>query len=137
MIGELTTMTRSDCCAHLQAGRLGRVAFARDRQPLLLPVNYAFQYPFIVLRTDLSSVWNDLELTVVAFEVDGFDPSGAWGWSVVVEGPCIDFTDGRDEESAAMRRVPVSPWSPRPHDRWFRIVASRMTGRRFGLVPQA
>ena len=74
-------------------------------------------------------------LTAVAFEIDGWDPDGAWGWSVIVQGPAFDISETLDPYSEALRSAPVVPWAPGERMRWLKIGTTQISGRRFGAVP--
>ena len=132
---EQHEMDLDECRALLASHRFGRVAFAHDFVPLILPVNYVYEHPFVVVRTGEGAKLDDIPLSVVAFEIDGAEMNGAWGWSVVVEGPALDITTSTDDVDVALRRLPILPWAPGARHHWLKIVAGAVTGRRFGLVP--
>jgi hypothetical protein len=125
------------CRGLLASHRFGRIAFADHLVPLILPVNYVYEHPFVVVRTGPGSKLDGVPMNVVVFEIDGADVNGAWGWSVVVEGPALDITSSTDDVDVELRRLPVLPWAPGGRHHWLKIVASRVTGRRFGYVPGA
>lgn len=131
----LEKLTREECEALLRAHHLGRVGFAHDGMPAIIPVNYVYEPPHVVIRTAAGTVLDEITLTVVAFEIDDALPNGAWGWSVVVEGPALDITDSADAVDRELRRLPVLPWAPGHRHRWVKVVAANLSGRRFGVVP--
>jgi nitroimidazol reductase NimA-like FMN-containing flavoprotein (pyridoxamine 5'-phosphate oxidase superfamily) len=135
VIGALVALGARECRDLLTSHHLGRISFAVRGSPMIVPVNYVYEHPFVVLRTGTGTKLDDVPMSVVAFEIDDADPGGAWGWSVVVEGPAIDITDATDATSRTLRRLPVLPWAPGPRHHWIKIVAGRTTGRRFGEVP--
>ena len=130
----LDVLSTEECLELLAAHCFGRVAFAAAGVPLILPVNYVFQEPDIVVLTAPGTKLTDIPLTIVAFEIDAADPDGGWGWSVVVQGPAFDITDSPDEHSSALRRLPVEPWAPGDRRHWLRITAATVQGRRFGRM---
>lgn len=69
---------------------------------------------------------------VVAFEVDDYDPAGAWGWSVLVRGAGMEITDRG--ELADMQTLPLRAWAftDGVADRFLAIDATLVSGRRFG-----
>jgi hypothetical protein len=69
---------------------------------------------------------------MAAFEIDDADRDGAWGWSVVAQGPAFDVTESLDEFSALLRSLPVEPWAPGVKEHWLKLTATRLSGRRFG-----
>ena len=129
---ELEVLTEAACLQLLTDGHLGRLGFLDDGWPVILPVNYVFQEPSIVVRTGPGTKLEDTPLTMVAFEIDAADPEGAWGWSVLVQGPAFDITDSVDEYSDALRRLPVLPRAPGEKPNWLKVSARRVSGRRFG-----
>lgn len=120
----------------LRTHRLGRLVFACESWPVVIPVNYVFEDPTVVIRSDLGSKLSAAPFHTVAFEIDDADPSGAWGWSVLAQGPAFDITSALDDRSEHLRSLPVAPWPPGVHDHWLTMSAVRLTGRRFGNVPE-
>jgi hypothetical protein len=88
----------------------------------------------IVIRTAPGGKLDEGPLTTVAFEIDGADRYGYWGWSVLVQGPLFDITSSVDDLSAHLRTLPVRPWVPGAHDHWLKLTAARMSGRAFGDI---
>ena len=131
----LTILENDQCISLLGAHHFGRIGFVADEWLSILPVNYAFEEPTIVVRTGPGTKLENTPLTIVAFEVDAADPEGQWGWSVLAQGPAFDITDSIDEYSAALRRFPVQPRAPGDKPNWLKITAVRLSGRRFGDVP--
>src|SRR6266513_3895225 len=83
----LEVLETSECVRLLESHRVGRIAFAHEDWPLILPVNYVYEEPSVVIRTGPGAKLEDAPMRAVAFEIDDFDPEGTWGWSVVVQGP--------------------------------------------------
>lgn len=94
-----------------------------------------FEDPTVVIRTDLGAKLSAAPLHSVAFEIDDADPSGAWGWSVLAQGPAFDITEATDERSEHLRSLPVATWPVGVHDHWLTMRAVRLSGRRFGPIP--
>lgn len=114
----------------------GRLAFAYEGWPVVLPVNYVYDDPTIVIRTDLGAKLSAAPFHAVAFEVDDADPLGEWGWSVLAQGPAFDITDADEAHCRLLRTLAVEPWAPGEHNHWLTISAVNLTGRRFGRVPE-
>ena len=134
--GRLTVLSEAECRTLLARHSLGRLGFASEEGwPVILPVNYVFDEPSIVVRTGAGTKLSDIPLTIVAFEVDAADPAGTWGWSVLAQGPAFDITDSLDDYSGSLRHLPVDPRAPGDKPHWLKISASRLSGRRFGEVP--
>jgi uncharacterized protein len=119
------TLNREECWSLLRDGTLGRVAVVVEGRPHILPVNYASADDDVVFRTAEGTLLDAAVGTPIAFEVDGVDPSTRSGWSVCVHGRSV-LLDGAHPD----RFVPVDTWAPRGRDRWYRIVAEDITGRR-------
>lgn len=132
---ELHVIGEQECLALLAGRQFGRLGYLSDGWPVILPVNYVFEEPSIVVRTGLGSKLDDTPLTMVAFEVDDVDPAGRWGWSVLAQGPAFDISDSIDEYSGLLRHLPLEPQAPGHKPYWLKVTARRVSGRRFGNVP--
>jgi nitroimidazol reductase NimA-like FMN-containing flavoprotein (pyridoxamine 5'-phosphate oxidase superfamily) len=130
----LRVLTDFECETLLQTHRFGRLALGIEGWPAILPVNYLFEGSSIVIRTAPGAKLDEGPLNMVAFEIDGADRYGYWGWSVLVQGPLFDITSSIDELSAHLRTLPVRPWVPGAHDHWLKLTAARMSGRAFGEI---
>ncbi len=133
---RLAELSSSQSAALLRAHRLGRLVFSHESWPVVVPVNYVFEDPTVVIRTDLGAKLIAAPFHAVAFEIDDADPSGAWGWSVLAQGPAFDITEATDDRSEHLRSLPVAPWPVGVHDHWLTMSAVRLSGRRFGPVPE-
>lgn len=131
----LTVLSDDRCEVLLASRRWGRLAAALENWPAVLPVNYAFDGENIVIKTAPGAKLAESPMTAVCFEIDDADPDGAWGWSVLVQGPAFDITDARDKTSQRLRTLPLKTWAPGRKDHWIRIAAARISGRSFGEVP--
>ena len=81
------TLTWDECIERLRMSPIGRIAVTYRALPAIVPVNFALAGSRVIFRTEpdgmLARACAD---TVVAFEVDGLDPEGRYGWSVLVVG---------------------------------------------------
>jgi uncharacterized protein len=132
---ELEALEPAECLRLLVAHHFGRISFWGSAWPVILPVNYIFEEPNLIIRTAPGAKLEFAPMTAVAFEVDEADPDGEWGWSVLVQGPALDITEAADNYSAALRALDVIPWAPGRRDHWLKITAIEMSGRRFGHPP--
>lgn len=132
---HLQVLSDSDCLEILARHKFGRLGFMAGEWTVILPVNYVFEEPTIVVRTGPGAKMDEIPLTMVAFEVDDADPAGAWGWSVLAQGPAFDISDSIDEYSDALRHLQVAPQAPGDKPYWLKITARCISGRRFGDVP--
>lgn len=123
-------MSRDECLGLLQATPVGRVGGTVDGQPFVLPVNYAIDGDHVVFRTGAGTKLAGTAFARVAFEIDGFDPAGRSGWSVVVEGVATDISDMVDTGSALLRSLELRPWAAGEKAHWIAIQPESITGRR-------
>ena len=131
----LSELSDAEAVELLRSHHFGRIAFAHESWPVILPVNYAYDDPNVVIRTAPGAKLESMPLHAVAFEVDDVDPDATWGWSVLVQGPAFDITDATDERSAALRGLIVRPAAPGTREHWLEISALHLSGRYFGRRP--
>lgn len=131
----LGILSHEECIARLRRARLGRLAFVRNGDPMILPVNHGMDGESVVFRTNVGGKLLAADSSArVCFEIDGADPDRRSGWSVVVNGVATTVTD--TEETRRLDRLGVWPWAggiTRVH--WVRIVASGITGRQIVHTP--
>ncbi|HVA09338.1 MAG TPA: pyridoxamine 5'-phosphate oxidase family protein [Acidimicrobiales bacterium] len=136
-VPELEVLDEVSCLQLLCHHNLGRIAFVHESWPIILPVNYVYEEPHLIIRTGLGAKLESAPLNAAAFEVDGLDPSGDGAWSVLAQGPALDITESRDELSARLRSLPLVPMAPGEHRHTLRMTAMFISGRRFGGVDHA
>lgn len=119
-------------CEQLLAdATLGRLAVIVDGRPEIFPVNHVFdpERHTVAFPTNAGTkLHGALHWPWVAYEVDGVDPDGERGWSVLVVGRAEEITDPADIARLRARRV--VRWRSGGAMRWLRIVPSKITGRR-------
>lgn len=124
----LVELERDECLRLLGGAAVGRIAVnAPGWPPLIRPVRYAFDAPTqsIVFRSAQGSKLTSLLRSErVAFEVDGIDPDGGAGWSVIVVGPVEEITGAVELARLAGARL----HHRLPH--CMRIRATVVSGRR-------
>lgn len=126
-------LSRSDCFDFLARHDLGRLAFVDDLGPIVVPVNYVLDQHELVIRTDEGAKLEASRRGVkVAFEIDGIDPAGKTGWSVLVRGEAVAVSD-RDELER-LRKLPVRPLAPGSRSHYIRVMPAVLTGRQI-LAP--
>jgi hypothetical protein len=69
-----------------------------------------------------------------AFEIDGLDPSGRVGWSVIVVGLSEEIT--KVSELRRLEGLGLQPWAPGRKDHWLRIRPNVVSGRRIASNPE-
>jgi len=132
-VQELTPLSPELCGRLLGQQTIGRVGISMGALPVVLPVNYAMLDGDVVIRTGEGSKLDAvLAGAVVAFEVDQVDPIYHEGWSVLLQGRAAVITDPGDVERA--RLLPLTPWAPGNRDRYIRIPAEVVSGRRIGMA---
>lgn len=125
---RLEPMARPDCLRALADRYLGRLAFARDGVPDVVPMNYRLHDGTVVLRAAYGTVLDAVVGTPIAFEVDAVDPAYHAGWSVVVHGVLESVTEPGDLQ--ALEQLPLRPWAPGDRPLYLRIPTDVVTGRR-------
>jgi nitroimidazol reductase NimA-like FMN-containing flavoprotein (pyridoxamine 5'-phosphate oxidase superfamily) len=122
--------------ALLATQQVGRLGVSIQALPAILPVNFRLLNERIVVRTVPGTKLDAAAAqTVIAFEVDDYDPTGRWGWSVLVRGAGAEITD--PDELAAVRTLGLRAWAFKDGDanRFLRIDTTLVTGRGFGSRP--
>jgi len=128
----IVALSREECAALLATAVVGRVGLSMGALPVVLPVNFAvLDDEDIVFRTAEGTKFHAAAAgAVVAFEADGYEPSGRGGWSVLVQGVAQVVSDAI--ELAQLSALAIDPWAvDGSADRFVRIRAERVTGRRF------
>jgi nitroimidazol reductase NimA-like FMN-containing flavoprotein (pyridoxamine 5'-phosphate oxidase superfamily) len=133
-------LDRSECLQLLAATGVGRIAVSLTEwdHPVIRPVNYVFDpsSQSVLIRTAPGSKLHAiLRSTRAAFEIDGIDPPGRVGWSVIIVGVCEEITS-----PAELRRIAtlgLVPWEPGCKGHWIRIRANTVSGRRISAVPRS
>lgn len=129
---ELVELDRDECFRLLAATNLGRLAVnAPGWPPVIRPVNYVFDEhsKSVVFRSGRGSKFTALLLSgQSAFEIDGIEPAGQTGWSVIVVGPAEEITTVA--EVHRLEQLGLRPWAPGDKPHWIRIRTTVVSGRR-------
>jgi nitroimidazol reductase NimA-like FMN-containing flavoprotein (pyridoxamine 5'-phosphate oxidase superfamily) len=130
---EMLELDRAECLRLLAAGTVGRIAVNAPHrpQPVIRPVNYVFDEPSqsVLIRSGFGSKLFALLCAVgAAFEIDGIDPVGRVGWSVIIQGITEEITN--PAELQRIEALGLEPWAPGHKDHWIRIRARTVSGRR-------
>jgi uncharacterized protein len=135
-IRELRALSREECFDLLANSCLGRVVLSARAMPTALPVNFALDGDSIVFRSSQGMKLEAAQAgTVVAFEVDDFDPELRMGWSVLVTGMAHVVTNPSDLRRATALDIPT--WvEPGPSGGYVRVEAGLVSGRRLVPVPR-
>ena len=127
-------LPEDECFRLLARGHLGRVGLVDGERAIILPVNYVFDAGCVFFQsTSGSKLEAALEGRHVAFEIDALDPMYHGGYSVLVNGHAELVED--PEEKDRLAELPLRPWWPEARDRWIRIRAEQISGRRLRSDP--
>jgi len=123
-------LNATQCRALLEGATVGRLGVSIEALPVVLPVNYAMDGNSIVFRTTPGTKLSAaLRKTVVAFEVDEYEPNGDVGWSVLVQGVASEIDDVDDVDRA--RQLALRVISADGHsDSFVRVDIGTVSGRR-------
>ncbi len=131
-------LSRSECLELLAQSVIGRVVVsigAGDR-PVIRPVSYAFDdvSQSVVFRSvEGSKLYALLHSVRACFEVDAIDPVSRSGWSVIIEGVTELVT--QPVEVRRLEGLSLESWITEGADRWIRIRARTVSGRRIAPAP--
>jgi nitroimidazol reductase NimA-like FMN-containing flavoprotein (pyridoxamine 5'-phosphate oxidase superfamily) len=132
--GRLVEMTRGECLEAMAAKTVGRLAYATDDGPRIIPVNYVHTEDGVIFRTvpDGEVARHALD-TSCAFEIDEIDEFFEAGWSVLVVGVAQLLTEA-DFQRLRFGKIP-EPWADGPRVLFVKLPLLRVTGRQ--LLPHA
>lgn len=121
-------LTADECRTLLSVTSVGRLGITSGALPVVLPVNFALTDHGIVFRTAAGSKL-DAAVTnqVVCFEIDGSDPIGHQGWSVVVTGTARVLHGPARDRAASL---PLPHWVDDEADHFVAIPLEQVSGRR-------
>lgn len=133
MESALIELSRAECLTLLGDTGFGRLVIAGGpfQAPLIRPVNYRFDESSqsVVFRTLEGSKFHILGRGARAcFEIDGFDPETATGWSVIVIGAAERIT--RPGDIDRLSRLGLPSWLEARPAHWMRLHARTVSGRR-------
>ena len=131
----LETLSTETCIGLLSHSVLGRIGVMVDGRPEIFPVNHVYDevtgsvtFPTNA-RTKLHGA---LTWPFISFEVDGVDPDGRGGWSVLVVGHAEEIDDPATRARLNARRLAL--WGGGADRVWLRIVPEKITGRRISAA---
>lgn len=123
----------TDCWSYLRNTTVGRLAVIIEDAPHIFPVNYSVEHSAIVFRSAEGSKVDAIRThPQAAFEIDGFEPETNTAWSVVLRGRAKQIND--PEELRDTVGLDVSPWQGGAKNRFIRIAAEEVSGRRFPVT---
>lgn len=127
----LEVLDRAECLSLLASATLGRVGVTFGALPVILPVNFRLVDDHLVFRTSVGTKLDAATCeTIVAFEVDAFEPFSHAGWSVLVTGFAAEVTDPAAQQRLHDANIPR--WAPSEGERYVAISTEMISGRRIG-----
>jgi uncharacterized protein len=130
-------LDRPECLRLLGTTVIGRIVVSVTEwdHPVIRPVNYVFDEASqsVLIRSALGSKLHALLRSAkAAFEIDGTDPAGRVGWSVIILGVAEEITN--PSELRRIEGIGLEPWAPGHKGHWIRVRANTVSGRRIVLV---
>jgi nitroimidazol reductase NimA-like FMN-containing flavoprotein (pyridoxamine 5'-phosphate oxidase superfamily) len=124
----LEVLTPDECWQLVARAPVGRLAFAEDGGPMILPVVHGVVGRRIAFRSAGGGKLGVARMAgPVAFEVDGWDVDHHTGWSVVARGVARSAPD----DTAELDALGLQPWiGPADRGTWVEVVVDEITGRR-------
>ena len=128
--GEFEALDEQRCKEFLGVAVIGRLAYQGPEHIEILPVNYVYRDPHILLRTSPYGPLAALATGIdgVAFEVDHHDDVNRSGWSVVASGR-IEAVEDTDELTRLWSQRGPSPWAAGTRTLFLRLTPTSITGR--------
>jgi len=126
----LRVMSTEESLHRLASAGIGRVAFVRSGEVVLLPVHHVVHGMDIYFRTSgASKIEAAADHRAVGFEVDEYDRSTVTGWSVTVSGSASLVDE--DELVSELARLDSAPWpvADATDSVWVRIRPDEISGR--------
>jgi nitroimidazol reductase NimA-like FMN-containing flavoprotein (pyridoxamine 5'-phosphate oxidase superfamily) len=126
----LRVMGTDECLQRIRSTAIGRVAFTRDGEIVLLPVHHVVRGMDVYFRTSGGSkIEAAADHDPMGFEVDAYDTSATTGWSVALSGTASVVDD--DELAAELNRLDSEPWPIGlvAGSVWIRIRSDQISGR--------
>ena len=128
-----TVLDESECNALLPTQRVGRVAVNAEHLAVL-PVVYALLDGDVVFRTAPGDkLVAAARHESVTFEIDEYDTDERRGWSVNVVGVAAEIV--HPDDLARVHALDLPAWGGEVRDRFVRIRATHVTGRRLEPNP--
>ena len=126
----LIELGAEECRGLLRGTILGRVSVMVDGHPEIFPVNHVYDDDFGVTfpTNDGTKLRAALDWPWMCFEVDGIEDDLSSAWSVMVVGRAETIDDAHTCARLASRRT--VRWRAGGNERWVRIEATKVTGRR-------
>ncbi|WP_353950222.1 pyridoxamine 5'-phosphate oxidase family protein [Knoellia sp. S7-12] len=132
---DLRVMSTDECTGRLATAGIGRVAFVRSGEVVVLPVHHVVHGLDVYFRTSGGSkIEAAADHSQVGFEVDDYDRALLTGWSVSLTG-AASLVD-EDDLIRELADSDPTPWmvGDPNHSVWVRIRPDQISGRE--LLPR-
>jgi nitroimidazol reductase NimA-like FMN-containing flavoprotein (pyridoxamine 5'-phosphate oxidase superfamily) len=131
-VPELRHLDEEECRRLLQTTSFGRIAVTERALPTIVPVLFVVRGDEVIAVSPVGSpALAASDGTIVALEIDSYDPTTAQGWSVTVLGRAALVADPADAE--ALDSLGISPWAA-PHRQYITMTVSMVQGRRLAAA---
>ncbi len=128
---HLHELSRSECFDILRSAAIGRVGLSIEALPAIFPVFLAVVDDFVVFPTLAGTALASGSMgTIVALQVDTFDPVDEMGYSVLVRGFADAVTDPDRSATARERLHPT--WVADARSQLIQVAPTLVSGQRFG-----
>ena len=128
---DVEVLDSSQCWALLRDSPFGRLGVIVDGRPEIFPVNHLVDHGSILFRSAAGTKVAASVGQPVVFEIDGYDPTEAHAWSVMVSGVARRVTD--TDDLIDVMQAPLHPWHQGSKPHFVRIVTESVTGRRYAV----
>jgi nitroimidazol reductase NimA-like FMN-containing flavoprotein (pyridoxamine 5'-phosphate oxidase superfamily) len=124
----LEVLAPEECWQRIARAPVGRLAFAEEGGPMILPVVHGVVGHRIAFRSAAGGKLGAARMQgPVAFEVDGWDVEARRGWSVVARGTARSAP----EDTGDLDALGMEPWiGPADTGTWVEVLVTEITGRR-------
>jgi uncharacterized protein len=134
-LSAISHLDEATCWQLLASHEVGRLAVSIADEPDIFPINYVLDGTSVVFRTaEGTKLAASIMHPKVAFEADGYDSGAGEAWSVVIRGHAREISMHEMVDESAFL---LFPWNVSPKNRFVRIVAHEVTGRRFTVAGHA
>lgn len=124
-------LSREECAVLLAASYVGRIAISVGALPVIMPVNYLAFKGAVWFRASSSGTLLRASVgSVVAFEADGYEEIGLFGWSVLLRGVADEVRDPRKLEEVRLHFVEAWPLGE-DADHYTVVPATMLSGQRY------
>lgn len=119
-----------ECYELLRTVDIGRFAVTDGDYPAVFPVNYVLDGNTVTFRTAQGTKLDASQHGNICFEVDDVSPDRRSAWSVLIFG-VVDHMGVDINKRPHVEQLDIRAVATHEKPAWVRIIAHRITGRRF------